>query len=102
LTPFSQNPITANPPAAHPAYRLCTIPLITDAACDGYDKVTTQAYTPPTRAECPGVIEKVVLQLDGSVKGTQYDRYVRHDALGRGFHGRVGRVSDAGLPQPHR
>lgn len=71
--PSYDNPITAEPPLSRPGQLLCSLPLITNAACDGYDKVTVQDWTPPG-SECAGRVEKTVLDMTGSVKGIQYDR----------------------------
>jgi hypothetical protein len=56
--PDSQDPITAQPPLIRPGRALCTLPLITNAACNSYDLVVQQAYTPPG-PECAGTIYKV-------------------------------------------
>ena len=62
------NPRTAAPPIARPPTRSCTTTLV-DHAFDDYD-VYANAYTAP----CAGPWAKVVLRLDGSVAGRQYDR----------------------------
>jgi hypothetical protein len=71
--PTYDNPITAEPPLVRPGQLLCTVPLVTNAACDGYDKITMQDWAPPG-PECAGRVEKTVLDLYGAVKGIQYDR----------------------------
>ena len=64
------NPRTAAPAVSRPPTRSCTTPIV-DHAFAGYD-IYVNAFTPP--AACPGPWAKVVLRLDGSVKGRQYDR----------------------------
>lgn len=75
--PAYDNPILAAPPLVRPGAMLCQLDLITDAACDGYEKVVTQAFAPPgNNPECRGWVSKVVLDFHGAVKGVQFDRCV--------------------------
>jgi peptide N-acetyl-beta-D-glucosaminyl asparaginase amidase A len=62
------NPRTAAPAIAKPPARSCSTTIV-DHAFDNYD-VYAQSYSAP----CPGPWSKVVLRLDGSVAGRQYDR----------------------------
>ena len=62
------NPRTAAPAIAAPPTRSCSTVLV-DHAFDNYD-VYSNSYTAP----CAGPWAKVVLRLDGSVAGRQYDR----------------------------
>ncbi|QES46866.1 peptide-N4-asparagine amidase A [Streptomyces venezuelae] len=64
------DPLTANPPVDRPATRSCTQTL---AEAQFRDFTPYQgSYIPP--ADCGGPWAKVVLRLDGKVKGRQYDR----------------------------
>ncbi|MEV6848234.1 peptide-N4-asparagine amidase [Actinoplanes sp. NPDC051411] len=62
------NPRTAAPAIAKPPTRSCSTTIV-DHAFDNYD-VYAQSYAAP----CRGPWAKVVLRLDGSVAGRQYDR----------------------------
>jgi hypothetical protein len=62
------NPRTAAPPITAPPTHSCSTTIV-DHAFDNYD-VYSNAYTAP----CAGRWAKVVLRLDGSVAGRQYDR----------------------------
>jgi hypothetical protein len=62
------NPRTAAPGIVVPAGRSCSTTIV-DHAFDNYD-VYANAYAAP----CRGPWAKVVLRLDGSVAGRQYDR----------------------------
>jgi peptide N-acetyl-beta-D-glucosaminyl asparaginase amidase A len=62
------DPRTAAPPIAKPPGRSCSTTIV-DHAFDNYD-VYADAYAAP----CRGPWSKVVLRLDGSVAGRQYDR----------------------------
>ncbi len=64
------DPRTAGPPVAKPATASCTVPIVDHAFADYSNYVNT--FTPP--AACPGPWAKVVLHLDGAVKGRQFDR----------------------------
>ncbi len=64
------DPRTAAPPIAKPHTRSCTVGIV-DHAFANYDTYVN-AFTPP--AACPGPWSKVVLRLDGTVRGRQYDR----------------------------
>ncbi|MER5931894.1 peptide-N4-asparagine amidase [Streptomyces sp. NPDC002054] len=64
------DPLTAAPPVDRPATRSCTLTL---AEAQFRDFTPYQgSYAPP--ADCAGPWAKVVLRLDGKVKGRQYDR----------------------------
>jgi hypothetical protein len=62
------DPRTAAPPVEVPDSTPCSVPLITQAFRD-YD-VHTRSYNPT----CRGPWSKVVLRMDGSVAGRQFDR----------------------------
>jgi len=62
------DPRTAAPPISVPPTRSCSTTIV-DHAFAGYDTYVS-SYTPP----CRGPWAKVVLRLDGDVKGRQYDR----------------------------
>lgn len=72
--PTYDDPQVASPDLIRPGSLLCSIDLITNAVCDGYDKVITQPYTPPNGKNCAGYVSKVILDFHGSVKGVQFDR----------------------------
>jgi len=73
--PAYDNPILATPALVRPGQLLCTVDLVRNAACDAFDKVTTQPFLAPSDVPaCRGYVSKVVLDLDGSVKGVQFDR----------------------------
>jgi hypothetical protein len=64
------DPRTAGPPVAKPPTPSCTVPIVDHAFVDYSNYVNT--FTPPTA--CPGPWAAVVLHLDGTVKGRQFDR----------------------------
>lgn len=64
------DPRTAEPAVERPGGRHCTVEIVRHGFAD-FDPYHRQ-FTPP--ADCPGPWHKVVLDLDGSVKGRQYDR----------------------------
>ncbi|GIM93291.1 hypothetical protein Ato02nite_050840 [Paractinoplanes toevensis] len=64
------DPRTAAPPIVAPPGKSCSTTIV-DHAFAGYDTYVS-AFTPP--AACRGPWAKVVLRLDGDVKGRQYDR----------------------------
>ncbi|MFJ3174085.1 peptide-N4-asparagine amidase [Streptomyces roseus] len=64
------DPLTAAPPVARPATRSCEVTVAEADFRDYTPYVGT--YAPP--AACGGNWAKVVLRLDGKVKGRQYDR----------------------------
>ncbi|MDJ0379872.1 peptide-N4-asparagine amidase A [Streptomyces sp. G-G2] len=64
------DPLTAAPPVARPATRSCDVTLAEAQFRDFTPYRGT--YTPPTG--CGSSWSKVVLRLDGKVKGRQYDR----------------------------
>ena len=72
--PSYDDPQVASPDLIRPGTLLCSIDLMKNAVCDGYDKVITQPYIPPTGDSCGGYVSKVVLDFNGSVKGVQFDR----------------------------
>lgn len=64
------NPRTAGPPVKTPDTRHCSVQIVHEQF-DDYATHTSE-YEPP--ADCSGPWSKVVLRLDGSVAGRQYDR----------------------------
>lgn len=64
------DPRTADPTVARPDTRSCTVEILDTAFADFDWHPGTIA--PP--AACPGPWSKVVLEMDGQVKGVQYDR----------------------------
>ena len=64
------DPRTAAPAVSRPPTASCTTRIV-DHAFAGYDTYVS-AFTPP--AACPGPWSRVVLRLDGAVRGRQYDR----------------------------
>jgi hypothetical protein len=64
------DPRTAAPPVARPATPSCTVQIV-DHKFVNFDNFVG-AYTPPP--DCAGPWTKVVLHLDGAVKGRQFDR----------------------------
>ncbi|MER6782012.1 MULTISPECIES: peptide-N4-asparagine amidase [unclassified Streptomyces] len=71
------DPLTAAPPVARPATRSCEV-TVAEAQFRDYTPYVGN-YAPP--AACGGTWAKVVLRLDGKVKGRQYDR-LGHLSLG--------------------
>ncbi|WP_406513341.1 peptide-N4-asparagine amidase A [Streptomyces sp. NBC_00161] len=72
------DPLTAAPPVARPATRSCEV-TVAEAQFRDYTPYLGN-YTPPTACGS-GSWAKVVLRLDGKVKGRQYDR-LGHLSLG--------------------
>ncbi len=68
--PSWDDPRTPEQPVAVPASRHCTVRIV-DHGFDSFD-VYTRRFTPP--AGCPGAWSKVVMRLNGSVAGRQFDR----------------------------
>jgi hypothetical protein len=64
------DPRTAGPPVDRPGTASCTVPIVDHGFADFTTYVNT--FTPP--AACPGPWSKVVLHLDGAVRGRQFDR----------------------------
>jgi hypothetical protein len=64
------DPRTAGPPVAKPPTQSCTVPIVDHAFVDYSNYVN--AFAPP--AACPGPWSRVVLRLEGNVKGRQFDR----------------------------
>ncbi|UJB20379.1 MULTISPECIES: peptide-N4-asparagine amidase [Lysobacter] len=64
------DPRTADPPVARPDTRSCTVEVLDTAFADF--EWHLGAIAPP--AACPGPWSKVVLEMDGQVKGVQFDR----------------------------
>ncbi len=64
------DPRTAAPPVDKPPTRSCTVQIV-DHQFVNFDNYVN-AFTPP--AACAGPWTKVVLHLDGAVKGRQFDR----------------------------
>jgi hypothetical protein len=64
------DPRTAAPPVDKPPTPSCTVSIVDHAFADFNTYVN--AFVPPSA--CPGPWAKVVLHLDGSVKGRQFDR----------------------------
>ncbi|WP_324615943.1 peptide-N4-asparagine amidase [Streptomyces sp. WM6372] len=71
------DPLTAAPPVARPATRSCEV-TVAEAQFRDYTPYAG-SYAPP--AACGGDWAKVVLRMDGKVKGRQYDR-LGHLSLG--------------------
>lgn len=68
--PSWDDPRTPEPPVAVPGTRRCTVRIV-DHGFDSFD-VYHNAYTPPP--VCSGRWSKVVMRLNGSVAGRQFDR----------------------------
>ncbi|MET8980678.1 peptide-N4-asparagine amidase [Streptomyces sp. NPDC004539] len=66
------DPVTAAPPIAAPHARSCSV-TVAQAQFKDFTPYTG-TYTPPTACGTPGRWSKVVLRLDGNVKGRQFDR----------------------------
>lgn len=64
------DPRTAEPKIVRPEIRHCTVEIVRHGFADF--EPYRQAFTPP--ADCPGPWHKVVLDMEGGVKGRQYDR----------------------------
>jgi hypothetical protein len=72
------DPRTPEPPVPVPATRHCTVRVVDDAF-DDFD-VHARDYTPPPG--CAGPWSKVVMRLEGSVAGRQFDRIGHVDVGG--------------------
>jgi hypothetical protein len=66
------DPVTAAPPVAVPGTRSCTV-TVAEARFRDFTPYTG-TYTPPTDCGRDGHWAKIVLRMDGSVAGRQYDR----------------------------
>ncbi|WP_405818542.1 peptide-N4-asparagine amidase A [Streptomyces sp. NBC_01390] len=66
------DPVTAAPPITTPHTRSCEV-TVAQAKFKDFTPYTG-TYTPPTACGTPGRWSKVVLRLDGSVAGRQFDR----------------------------
>ena len=66
------DPVTAAPPLSTPHTRSCEVTVAQAKFKDSTPYTGT--YTPPTACGTPGRWSKVVLRLDGSVAGRQFDR----------------------------
>ncbi|WP_329125162.1 peptide-N4-asparagine amidase [Streptomyces sp. NBC_01465] len=66
------DPVTAAPPIATPHTKSCSV-TVAEAQFKDFTPYTG-TYTPPTACGSPGRWSKVVLRMDGNVKGRQYDR----------------------------
>ena len=64
------DPRTAEPAVERPDTRVCTVDIVRHGFADF--EPYRNLFTPP--ADCAGPWHKVVLDLEGSVKGRQYDR----------------------------
>jgi hypothetical protein len=68
----SSNPVSAEPPVAHPDTTPCVVPLLTNAAFENFNGAPL-SYAPP--AGCPGPWAKVILKANFTVTaGVQFDR----------------------------
>ena len=72
------DPRTAAPPVERPDSKSCTVQIVDHGFRDFEAYHSTIA--PP--ADCPGPWSTIVLDLDGSVKGRQYDRIARIEVGG--------------------
>lgn len=66
------DPVTAAPPLTTPHTKACSV-TVAQASFKDFTPYTG-TYTPPTACGTPGHWSKVVLKLDGDVKGRQFDR----------------------------
>ncbi|MEU1477906.1 peptide-N4-asparagine amidase [Streptomyces sp. NPDC005760] len=66
------DPVTAAPPISTPHTRACEV-TVAEARFKDFTPYTG-TYTPPTGCGVPGRWSKVVLRMDGTVKGRQFDR----------------------------
>eukprot|EP00931_Biecheleriopsis_adriatica_P003746 TRINITY_DN105515_c0_g1_i1.p1 TRINITY_DN105515_c0_g1~~TRINITY_DN105515_c0_g1_i1.p1 ORF type:complete len:659 (-),score=88.82 TRINITY_DN105515_c0_g1_i1:24-2000(-) len=85
--PGSEDPRTADPPLPHSTHARMPCARVTPvkaANLSGYSQVVRVKYEPPRGLECScarsdrvghACWEQVVLELDGSVRGVQFDRY---------------------------
>ena len=72
------DPRTPEPPVTVPGTRHCTVRVVDDSFADF--AVHTSSYTPPPG--CAGPWSKVVMRLEGSVAGRQFDRLGYLDVAG--------------------
>jgi hypothetical protein len=78
--PESESPVVGEPPVPvrSTSGTSCTVTAILDAPCNGYNLVFNSPFTLPDEATsaCPSdKWSQIVLTLDSSVNGTQYDRF---------------------------
>jgi hypothetical protein len=66
------DPVTAAPPISTPHTKACEV-TVAEAQFKDFTPYTG-TYTPPTGCGTPGRWSKVVLRMDGTVKGRQFDR----------------------------
>ncbi|MDF2272801.1 peptide-N4-asparagine amidase A [Streptomyces coacervatus] len=66
------DPVTAAPPVSTPHTKSCTV-TVAQAQFKDFTPYSG-TYTPPNDCGTPGSWSKVVLRMDGSVAGRQYDR----------------------------
>ena len=66
------DPVTAAPPISTPHTKSCSV-TVAEAQFKDFTPYTG-TYTPPTGCGTPGRWSKVVLRMDGTVKGRQFDR----------------------------
>ena len=72
------DPRTAAPPIERPNTKNCTVDIV-DHGFKDFEPYQS-SIAPP--ADCPGPWSKIVLDMDGSVKGRQYDRIARIEVGG--------------------
>lgn len=72
------DPRTAAPPIERPNTKNCTVDIVDHGFRDF--EAYRSSIAPP--ADCPGPWSKIVLDMDGSVKGRQYDRIARIEVGG--------------------
>ncbi len=76
VEPYTDNPVTAEPPVSRPAGPHCTVTLadhFMSNAPDGSPQNFSGTLTPP--AGCPGQWAKVVMDYTVTVSGRQFDRF---------------------------
>lgn len=71
------DPRTADPAVARPDTKSCSVQIV-DHGFDNFDPYLSSIAPPPG---CPGPWNKIVLEMDGAVKGVQYDR-ISHLEIG--------------------
>ncbi len=64
---------TTGAPIQRPTTKACTVNITKNFPFDTFGKISEQSYRAPK--DCPGPWAKVVLEMNGTIDGAQYDRF---------------------------